>query len=89
MRLRLSVQLIPCFLIIRGLSSCLFYLLGKTGRCPLLPPRLPLSCPELIEHECDVDADCKNGQTPMCCQDGCGERTCAAQVTSKSRFLDC
>ena len=74
---------------LRGLSSCLFYLLGKAGRCPLLPPRPPLSCPELIEHECDIDADCKNGQTPMCCQDGCGERICTAQVTSKSRFFYC
>lgn len=56
---------------------------GRAGKCPLLPPRPPDSCPQVPEHECDVDADCMNGQTPMCCQDSCEERICAAQLRSK------
>ena len=61
------------------------FLVGKVGKCPLLPPP-PLSCPERFENECEVDADCRldGGQTALCCVDNCDRRTCLGQISSKS-----
>ena len=57
--------------------------IGKVGKCPLASPRQSSSCLQSPEHECDVDADCKSGLRPLCCQDSCNQRYCAVQLRSR------
>ena len=57
--------------------------IGKVGKCPLAPAQQSSSCSQGPEHECDVDADCKSGLRPLCCQDSCNQRYCAGQIRSR------